>query len=116
MKCQHCSQQEKFATECEREGIKYKQVEYLSTKIGEEFTGIISGAIQAGFWVELSDNKCEGFVEIQKNFKEPFEFDAQKIGLVSKNGKHSFFYGDKVRIIVQKVHLEEKKIWFKLAE
>jgi ribonuclease R len=116
MKCQHCSQQEKFATECEREGIKYKQVEYLSTKIGEEFTGIISGAIQAGFWVELSDNKCEGFVEIQKNFREPFEFDAQKIGLVSRNGKDSFFYGDEVRIIVQKVNLEEKKIWFKLTE
>ncbi len=114
--CQHCSIQEKNAADCEREGIKYKQVEYLSYRIGKTFQGIISGAIQSGFWVELIDNKCEGFVELAAQFKEEFVYDAQKISLTSSKGKRSFFYGDVITIEVAKVHLRDKKVWFKVVD
>lgn len=110
--CGHCSGQEKLATDCEREGIKLKQVEYLSTRIGEKFEGIISGMNQSGFWVEIIENKCEGFVELHTNFKEEFLYDPKNMTLKTNPPKIEFYYGDTLTIIVSKVDLETKKVWF----
>jgi ribonuclease R len=56
------SNMEKRAAEAERASIKYKQVEFLMTRIGETFYGIVNGVIPKGLFVEIEDNKCEGFV------------------------------------------------------
>jgi ribonuclease R len=110
-----CSEQEKKATECEREGIKYKQMEYMSHRIGKYYKGIISGMNGAGFWVELKDNKCEGFVELAKNFQEQFVFDPSKMVLDSSNRKIQFHMGQDVEIKIDKVDLEGKKTWFTIV-
>lgn len=113
--CGHCSTQEKLATDCERDGIKLKQVEFLSTRIGQKFDGIISGMNQNGFWVEIIENKCEGFVELQSNFKEDFIYDIKNISLKSNPPKIEFHYGDSITIIVSKVDMESKKVWFNVC-
>lgn len=113
--CQHCSIQEKKATECEREGIKYKQVEYLSYKLKEEFDGIISGMRDGGFWVELKANKCEGYVELAANFKESFTFDPNALTLTGNQSRDQFHMGMPVRIQVDKVDMEAKRVWFKVV-
>lgn len=113
--CQHCSIQEKKATECEREGIKYKQVEYLSYKLKEEFDGIISGMRDGGFWVELKANKCEGYVELAANFKESFTFAPNALTLTGNQSRDQFHMGMPVRIQVDKVDLEAKRVWFKVV-
>lgn len=111
---QHCSAQEKKATECERDGIKYKQVEYLSYKLKEEFDGIISGMRDGGFWVELKANKCEGYVELSANFKESFTFDPNALTLTGNQSRNQFYMGMPVRISVDKVDMEAKRVWFKV--
>ncbi len=58
--CKHSSEMEVRATEAERASIKYKQVEFLIDKIGKQFDGIISGVVEWGLYVEISENKCEG--------------------------------------------------------
>lgn len=111
--CLHCSEQERKATECEREGIKYKQVEYLSYHLKKEFDGIISGMNGNGFWVELKENKCEGFVELSSNFKEIFTFDPNALTLKGRESHIEFHIGQPITIFVDQVDLEAKKVWFR---
>lgn len=111
--CQHCSDQERKATECEREGIKYKQVEYLSYHLKQEFEGIISGMNGTGFWVELKANKCEGYVELSSNFKENFSFNPTTLSLKGHESHIEFHMGQVVTILVDKVDLDAKRVWFK---
>lgn len=111
--CLHCSEQERKATDCEREGIKYKQVEYLSYHLKQEFAGIISGINNSGFWVELKDNKCEGYVELSSNFKENFIFNPTALSLKGRESHIEFHMGQPVTISVDKVDLETKRVWFK---
>ena len=67
-KCRHCSERERAAMEAERAANKYKQVEYMQDKLGEEFEGVISGVASFGFWVETVEHKCEGLVSINSLF------------------------------------------------
>ena len=60
--CRVSSNMEKQAADAERASIKYKQVEFLSTRIGETFLGIVSGMMPRGVFVEIEENKCEGMV------------------------------------------------------
>ena len=50
-KCVHCSGRERAAMEAERAGNKYKQVEFMMDKLGEDMEGVISGVSSFGFWV-----------------------------------------------------------------
>src|SRR5699024_5715673 len=62
--CQHCSEQERKALSAERTAQKYKQVEYMSDYLGEEFDAIISGVASFGFWAETIKTKCEGLISV----------------------------------------------------
>lgn len=113
--CMHCSDQERKATDCEREGIKYKQVEYLSYHLKQEFEGIVSGMNGTGFWVELKANKCEGYVELSSNFRENFSFNPTTLTLKGHQSHTEFHMGQPVTIVVDKVDLEAKRVWFKVV-
>ena len=63
-KCKHCSERERAAMETERAANKYKQVEFMSDYIGEEFNAVISGVSSFGFWAETVEHKCEGLVSV----------------------------------------------------
>lgn len=114
--CVHCSNMERMAAEAEREATKYKQCEYLLDKIGTEFDGIISGIIAGGIFVELKDNKCEGFVPVIKLGYDTFIFDENKFTLQAKSSDLIYRFGDAIKVIVVKVDLAKKQIEFELAE
>lgn len=61
-KCKHISDRERAAMTAERESIKYKQMEFLKDKVGQEFAGVISGVIESGIFVELEDTRAEGLI------------------------------------------------------
>ncbi len=65
-KCEHSSEMEQTAANAERASIKYKQVEFMSDKIGMVFDGVISGIQEWGIYVELNENKCEGMIPISR--------------------------------------------------
>jgi ribonuclease R len=64
-KCIHCSERERAAMEAERAGNKYKQVEFMMDKLGEDMEGVISGVSCFGFCVETVNEKCEGLIAIK---------------------------------------------------
>ncbi len=96
----HCSSMEVLATKAERDSIKYMQVKYMEDRIGEKFTGIVSGVVERGLYVELEGNKCEGMARPQDIPGDYFVFDERSYAFVGKKTKKSIQLGDRVLIKV----------------
>lgn len=64
-RCKHISDRERAAMTAERESVKYKQMEFLQNKVGQEFPGVISGVIESGIFVELEESRAEGMISFR---------------------------------------------------
>ena len=104
------SEQEKRASDAERSSIKYKQVEYMSKRTGENFEGIISGITEWGMYVEEIETKCEGLVRVRDMNDDFYIFNEKKLELVGQKKKKKYRLGDRVKIKVKGVDLERKTI------
>jgi ribonuclease R len=115
-KCIHCSERERKAMSTERDANKYKQCEYMSKFIGQEFEGVIVGIAHFGFWVETKLHKCEGLV----SFTNMLDFDIFKhipedFCAIGQRTKTKFAMGDLVKIMVAGVSIESLEIDFELV-
>lgn len=108
-KCIHISKQERRAMEAERESIKYKKVEYIAEHVGEEFDGIVSGMIDKGVFVELSDSKAEGMIPFDK-FNDSFTLSSGRYKATSLRTNKVIKMGDPIRVKVISADLENKQI------
>ena len=113
--CDHTSAMEQLAVNAERASIKYKQVEFMSDKIGRIFDGIISGVTEWGIYVELNENKCEGLVQIRDLDDDFYEFDEKNYCLIGNRRKQIYRLGDTVTVKVISANLERKQLTFTLA-
>jgi len=104
------SEQEKRASDAERASIKYKQVEYMSSRIGKKFEGVISGITEWGIYVEEKETKCEGLVRVRDMEGDFYVFNEKKLELVGQKKKKRYRLGDSVGIKVKGVDLERKTI------
>ncbi|HEU0085490.1 MAG TPA: ribonuclease R [Candidatus Paceibacterota bacterium] len=104
------SEMEKRASDAERASVKYKQVEYMSSRIGQKFDGVISGIKEWGIYVEEKETKCEGLVRVQDLADDFYVYNEKKMELVGEKKKMKYRLGDKVRIKVKDVNLERKTI------
>jgi ribonuclease R len=115
-KNKHCSDRERGAMEAERAANKYKQVEYMSDFLGEEFDGIISGVSTFGFWVETELHKCEGLVSVKDMVEyDDFRHDEANYCLIGMRTKKAFRMGDKVRIKVVSANLAKRQLDYELV-
>lgn len=115
-KCKHSSDMEKLAAEAERASIKYKQVQYMQDKLGQEFDGIISGVTEWGMFVEITENHCEGMIRLRDMRDDSYYFDEDNYRIMGRRTGNSFTLGDKVRILVKKADLVKKQLDFSLVE
>lgn len=104
------SEQEKRASDAERASIKYKQVEYMSKKIGKTFEGIISGVTEWGMYVEEIETKCEGLVRVRDMSDDFYVFNEKKLELAGQKKKKKYHLGGRVKVKVKAVDLERKTI------
>lgn len=107
---EHCSNMERRAVEAERESIKYFQVVYMQDKVGEEFTGIVTGVTSWGFFVEISDVHTEGLVRLNTLTDDNYAFDEQKKQIVGFNTGKTFKLGSKVKVRVEEVSVEKRQM------
>jgi ribonuclease R len=114
--CKHCSNMESLAVNAERTSVKYKQVEFMSDKLGMIFDGVISGVTEWGLYVELADNACEGMVPIRGLVDDYYEYDEKTYSLIGTRKKHRYCLGDPLKIKVVKANLERKQLDFSLVE
>ncbi len=114
--CDHCSAQEQVAANAERASIKYKQVEFMSEHIGEEYDAVISGVTEWGLYAEINDNKCEGMVPMRTLQDDYYEFDDANYCIIGRRTHRKFTIGDPVRIRIVRANLDRKQLDFELVE
>jgi len=114
-KCKHCSETEQRAANAERSSIKYKQVEFMQDKVGEVFSGVISGVTEWGIYVEIIENKCEGMIPIRDLDDDYYSFDEKNFCIRGKYSKKEYRLGDKLSIKVMRADLSKKQMDFALA-
>ncbi len=112
-KCIHISKQERKAMDAERESIKYKQVEFLQNKVGEEFTGVVNGMIERGLFIELQENRCEGMVPFS-TLDESFFVESRYKATGNRTGK-VFKMGDLVQVKIVSTDLAKRQIEMELV-
>ncbi len=114
--CKHSSEMEQLAANAERASIKYKQVEYMQSHLGETYSGIISGVTEWGLYVELNDNLCEGLVPMRDLADDFYDFDEKNHCLIGRRSNHRYRLGDNVDIKVARADLEKKQLDFVLLD
>ena len=114
--CEHCSAQEQVAANAERASIKYKQVEFMSEHLGEEYDAVISGVTEWGFYAEINENKCEGLVPMRTLQDDYYEFDDANYCIIGRRRHRKFTIGDPVRIRIVRANLDRKQLDFELVD
>ncbi|MDE5944596.1 MAG: ribonuclease R [Rikenella sp.] len=110
--CDHSTAMEIRATEAERASIKYKMVEFMEDKLGQEFDGSISGVTDWGIYVELAENKIEGMVALRDMTDDYYAFDSENYAVVGHTTGRRFTLGDEVRIRIKRADLSRKQLDF----
>ncbi len=113
--CKHCSQMEQVAANAERDSVKYKQVEFMSDKIGKVYDGVVSGVTEWGIYVEINENKCEGMIPIREMDDDFYELDEKNYRLVGRRKKREYRLGQPVSIQVARANLDRKQLDFIFA-
>ncbi len=113
--CLYASGREKEAAEAERASIKYKQVEYMSKRIGQVFDGTISGVTDWGIYVEEKETKCEGMVKLRDIGGDFYTFEEKKYRVIGERTKKVFTLGDPVRFKVVAADMVRKTIDYKFV-
>ena len=114
--CEHCSQMEQTAQNAERDSIKYKMVEFMADKVGQEFDAHISGVQSYGIYCEIDENHCEGLVGMHDLDGDYYEFDERNYCLVGRRHHQKYQLGDAVRIKVARANIEKRQLDFILAD
>ncbi len=114
--CKHSSDMEQLAASAERASIKYKQVEFMNDRLGQVFTGIISGVTEWGLYVELDENKCEGLVPMRDLADDYYDFDQRNYCLVGRRYNNRYRLGDAVTVQVARCDLDRKQLDFVLVD
>ena len=114
--CEHSSAMEQTAASAERASVKYKQVEFMSERIGNVYDGTISGVTEWGVYVEINENKCEGMIPMRDLGNDYYDFDEKNYCLIGRRHHKKFCLGDPIKIKVARTNLEKKQLDFILAE
>ena len=113
--CDHSSNMEQIAANAERASIKYKQVEFMSERVGQTYDGVISGVTEWGLYVELNENKCEGMIPMRDLDDDYYEFDEKNYCLRGRRKNHTYSLGDAITVKVARANLEKKQLDFALV-
>jgi ribonuclease R len=112
----HTSEQERRATEAERELVQWKKVRFMADKVGDEFDGYVTGVSAFGLHIELVEHFVEGMVHVSTMADDYYRFvERAHILRGEKNGR-VYRLGDRVGVQVIRVDLERRQIDLGLTE
>ncbi len=115
--CRYCSEQERHAMEAERGANKYKQVEFMQERLGEDYEAVVSGVTAFGVFAETVEHKCEGLIGMAELSQlDDFVFMEHEYALVGRGTGLRFQMGDTLKIRVAAANLEKRQLDYSLAE
>ena len=106
----HTSMAERRADDATRDVTAWLKCEYLQDRIGETFDGVVAGVTRFGIFVELENLFVEGLVHINSLGQDFFRFDQAQQRLVGERTGVVYCLGDKVKVVVARVDLDERKV------
>ena len=114
-RAENCSERERVATKVEREAEDIKKAEFMESKIGEEYEGIVSSVTNFGIFVEL-DNTVEGLIRYEKLGDEYFIYNEEKRQAIGEHTGKVYQIGHKVKIRVANASKLMRQIDFEICE
>jgi ribonuclease R len=106
----HASAMERRAQEAERELLQWKKVRFMADKVGDVFTGYITGVAPFGLFVELVEHFVEGLVHVSTLADDFYRFDEQARVLFGERTKTIYRLGDALRVQVVRVDLQRRQV------
>ncbi len=111
----HCSKMERRAETAERELVKLKILQYLSTRLGEKLDAVVTGVADYGFFAQAERFPAEGLVHISSLTDDFYHFDEDSRSLTGNRSQKRFRLGDRVRVVVARVDVQRRMLDFRLA-
>jgi ribonuclease R len=112
----HLSEAERRASEAERELLEWKKVRFMADKLGEEFTGYITGVQAFGLFVELDEIYVQGLVHVSSMTDDYYQFDEKAHTLKGEGARRVYRLGDRVKVQVARVDLERRQVDLALVD
>ena len=112
---ERCSFTERRAEDASRDVTAWLKAEFMQDKVGEQFDGVISGVKEFGVFVQLNDIFIDGLVHVTALGDDYYHFDPLHFQLIGERSGRRFRLGDRVRISVVRVSLDDAKIDFELC-
>jgi ribonuclease R len=109
------SEREVTAVTAERDSIKFKQVEYMQDRVGQEFDGVITGVTDWGIYVEEKSSRSEGMVRLSSIRGDFFTHEPAKYRVKGARTGKTYTLGDQVRVKLLRADSEERVIDFALV-
>jgi ribonuclease R len=113
---EECSQSERRAADAERELVEWKKVRFMAERIGQDFDALIISTTKYGLFVELTDLFVEGLVPIDTLPGDEYTYQENVRKIVGKRTRREFSIGDRVRVVLDRVDANERKLQFALLE
>ncbi|HUB34303.1 MAG TPA: ribonuclease R [Bryobacteraceae bacterium] len=111
-----CSQSERRAADAERELVEWKKVKFMAERVGEDFDALVISTTKYGLFVELADLFIEGLIPIDTLPGDQYTYQENVRKVVGKRSRREFSIGDRVRVILDRVDANERKLQFSLFE
>jgi ribonuclease R len=112
----HTSEMERRADDAERELLQWKKVRFMANKVGDEYSGYVTGVASFGLFVELIEHYVEGLVHISSMADDYYRYVEQQHTLRGENTKRIYRLGDKVLVQVVRVDMERRQVDLGLVE
>jgi len=106
----HCSTTERRADDATREAADALKAEYMSERVGETFPGVVNGVTGFGLFVELEGLYIEGLIHVTALSSDYYVFDATSQRLTGERSGVSYAVGDRLRVKVARVSVDDRKI------
>ncbi len=110
------SEREMEAVSAERDSIKFKQVEYMMNKVGEEFNGVITGVTDWGIYVQEEGSMAEGMIKLASIKSDYFEHEAKKYRVKGQRTGKIYHLGDPIRVKLVRADKDERQLDFEIIE
>jgi ribonuclease R len=113
---EECSQSERRAADAERELVEWKKVQFMAARVGEDFDALVIGTTKYGLFVELADLFVEGLVPIDTLPGDEYTYQENVRKIVGKRTRREFSIGERLRVILDRVDANERKLQFSVVE
>jgi ribonuclease R len=112
---QDCSFRERRADEATRGAIAWLKCFYMQERIGEEYDGLVSGVVDFGLFVQLVGLQVDGLLHVSALGQDYFTRDRSGFRIVGRNSGKVYKLGDRLRVRVANVSLDDRRVDFELA-